>query len=133
MPFDRWSASDVGVLLARWDVTTVVAWSGAARDFWLRFGDVLRPVATVRGFTILRTTAPSRPVLEGEARVRADYNRIEIATVRSPTVLLEMNWINGLEAIPPVALERVPAAGTSRGFIRVYTGHESRVTLRPRR
>ena len=131
VPFDRWSAAEVGALLARWDVTTVVAWSGAGRDFWLRFSDVLRPVATVRGFTILRTTAASRPVLDGEARVRADYNRIEMADVRSPTVLLEVNWINGLEAIPPVALERVPAAGTNRGFIRVYTGHETRVTLRP--
>lgn len=131
--FDRWTADGVAALLARWDVTTVVAWSGAGQEFWQRFGDLLQPVATVRGFTILRSVAPSRAVLEGDAQVRADYNRIEISAVRTPAVLLGMNWINGLEAIPPVVLERVPAPGAGGGFIRVYTGNATRVTVRPHR
>ena len=115
VPFDRWSASEAAAVLARWGVTTVVAWSGAGHDFCLRVSDVLRPVATVHGFWIFRATTPSPPVLEGQARVRADYNRIELTDVRSPSVLIEMNWINGLEAVPPVALERVSFAGTVSG------------------
>ncbi len=130
---DHWSAETLAPLLERWDVSTVVAWSAAARAFVTRWPAILEPVAEVQGFMILRATRAPNAVLEGDGHVVVNYDRIEIQQAYAPAVLLKLHWIDGLEATPAVRLQRVPVDDDPRGLLRVDLAGATRVVIRPRR
>jgi hypothetical protein len=126
---ETWAPGEFAAFLERYNVGAVVAWSPRARAFLALQAPLLELAANVHGFDVYRSTRSWGWLTEGEAQVRADYGRIDLADIRGATLGLKYHWLDGLRVAPPGRIEPLPVPGDPVPFVRVHPNGASELVL----
>jgi hypothetical protein len=78
---------------------------------------------------LMRVNQPLTWFVEGEGKVNAGFNRLELSDLKGKDVILKFHWVNGLTAVPPVKIEPVNMADDPIPFIKLINPPAA-VTLR---
>ena len=78
---------------------------------------------------LMRVNQPLSWFVEGEGKVRAGFNRLELAELKGKEIILKFHWVDGLGAEPPVKSAAVKLADDPIPFIKLIDPPPA-VTLR---
>ncbi len=78
---------------------------------------------------LMRVHQPLTWFIEGEGKVRAGFNRLELSELRGKEIILKHHWIEGLRAAPSVKIAAVKLADDPIPFIKLIDPPPA-VTLR---
>ena len=78
---------------------------------------------------LMRVNQPLTWFVEGEGKVNAGFNRLELSDLKGKEIILKYHWVDGLRAIPPAQIEAVIMADDPIPFIKLINPPAA-VTLR---
>lgn len=126
---EEWTGEELADYLERYDIGAVVAWAPLTRAFLTARQPLLESAGEIHGFEIFRCNRTWSRVSGGQARVRADYDRIEIFDVQGEELLVKFHWTPDLRAFPPLPLTRAPQPGDATGFFRLRPAGHTRLLV----
>jgi hypothetical protein len=127
------STEAVSATLRRYAISFAVGCSGDALSGLGKFPNLLEETASAADCRIFRVREPERSrFLEGDGRVRADLDRIEVKEARGERLVLKYHWVPNLKTEPPLPIEEVRESGIPVGFIAVRPEGTEQFTIRPR-
>ena len=78
---------------------------------------------------LMRVNQPLTWFVDGEGKVQAGFNRLELSDLKGKEIILKYHWVDGLRAIPPTKIEAVIMADDPIPFIKLVNPPAA-VTLR---
>jgi len=127
------SGADLEAIFARYAVSWVVGCQPATIDVFERFSSLVEDVAPAADCRIFRVRSPQRSrFLDGDGRVVADVDRIDVRDASGDRVVLKYHWVPTLHTVPELPIEEVREPGMPVGFIAVRPGGIRDFSIRPR-
>jgi hypothetical protein len=77
----------------------------------------------------MKVNQPLSWFMEGEGKIKAGLNRLELSELKGNEVILKYHWVEGLTASPPIEVQPVKMADDPIPFIKL-THPPAKVTLR---
>src|SRR6266850_1226861 len=78
---------------------------------------------------LMRVNQPLTWFVEGEGKVKAGFNRLELSDLKGKEIILKYHWVDGLRTIPPTKIEAAIMAADPIPFIKLVNPPAA-VTLR---
>jgi hypothetical protein len=126
------SAPDLAGMLARYDVSWIVGCAPRTLNRLREFTSVVVEHEAVGDCKVFRVLAPTRSrFLEGEGRVQADLDRIDVTQVLGDRLVLKYHWLPNLRTEPPLPIAEAPQPGAKAGFIAIEPRDVREFTIRP--
>ena len=117
------SAADLDAMLGRYDVTWVVGCAPQTVRRLSELSGVLDANEVLGDCQVFRVRAPVRSrFLEGQGRVHAELDRIDVSGASGERVVLKYHWLPNLRTEPPLPIEEVRLPGAAVGFIGIRPG-----------
>jgi len=68
---------------------------------------------------LMKVNQPLSWFMQGEGKVKAGFNRLELSDLKGDEIILKYHWIEGLTAFPPTTIEPVKIADDPIPFIKL--------------
>jgi hypothetical protein len=68
---------------------------------------------------LMKVNQPLSWFMQGEGKVKAGFNRLELSDLKGDEIILKYHWIEGLTALPPTTIEPVKIADDPIPFIKL--------------
>jgi hypothetical protein len=116
------SASLLQTYFDTYNIKWIIAWSDKSKAHFRRHAGYITYLHSIGDFSFYEVKRRPDFFLQGDGKIKAQYNRISITEASAGEVVIKYHWLETFKTKPALKMEPFPALDDPIGFIKIYNG-----------